>query len=147
MTLVRLMVLVLTLSGAASAADANGKWKLTLIGDPTPGPKWALDVVLDLKSDGKVLTGGANAGKVRGEAPITEGKIDGDQISFAFVGNRPWWSSGGPKGAASGYSRYTFKGTIEEDRMKVRLLVDAVMIYGDDEPASHEWDMVGERVR
>jgi hypothetical protein len=76
-----------------------------------------------------------------------DGKVDGDRIAFAFVGKRPWSSSGGPKGAASGYPRYTFKGTIEGDRMKVRLLADSVMIYGDGEPAGHEWDMAGERVR
>jgi hypothetical protein len=147
MTLVRLMVLVLTLSAAASAAQANGNGSSQWSADPSTWPKVALDVVLDLESDGKVLAGRANAGKVRGDGLVVNGKVDGDQISFVFVGNRPWWSSGGPKGAASGYSRYTFKGTIEEDRMKVRLLVDAVMIYGDDELASHEWDMVGERVR
>jgi hypothetical protein len=146
MTLVRLMVLVLTLSAAASAAEANGKWKLTMVGDSSTWPKVALDVVLDLESDGKVLTGRANAGKVRGDGLVVNGKVDGDQISFVFVGNRPWWSSGGLSGPARGYSRYTFKGAIEGDRMKGRLVVDAVMSYGDV-PASREWEMAGERVR
>jgi hypothetical protein len=147
MTLIRLMVLASTLGAAASAADANGKWKLELLGDPATWPKVALDVVLDLKSDGKQVTGTADAGKVRGEAPIVDGKVDGDRISFVFVGNRPWWSFGGPRGAASGYSRYTFRGTIEGDRMKLRLVADSVMIYGEAPPATHEWDMAGERVR
>jgi hypothetical protein len=64
MTLFRLVALVSMLAAVSSAADANGKWKLEMLGDPATWPKVVLEVILDLKTDGQRLTGVAHAGPV-----------------------------------------------------------------------------------
>jgi hypothetical protein len=86
-----------------AAADVTGKWVAQIPGrDGT-----ARESVFDLKADGTTLTG-TMAG--RGEpAPIADGKITGDAISFTvtreFGGNTMKW---------------TFTGTVAGDEMKMK---------------------------
>jgi len=71
----RLLALLLFSVLLAFGADVAGKWKATIQGQD--GPR---DIVFVFQvSDGK-LTGTATG--PQGEAPITEGKIDGDKINF-----------------------------------------------------------------
>ena len=65
----------------ASAADINGKWKAEYT---TPDGQ-ARQSTFDFKADGDKLTGIVSS--PRGEAPISEGKISGDDISFSVVRN------------------------------------------------------------
>ena len=62
---------------SALAAGVTGKWK-----GPMEGT--GADVVLDLKSDGAVVTGtmSDSEGKPR---PITKGSLDGDKISLTVA--------------------------------------------------------------
>ena len=71
-------------SVAALAADFNGKWTA----DVTT-PRGTQTVTFDFHVDGATLTGKVTT--PRGESDITDGKVDGDNISFSqklsFNGN------------------------------------------------------------
>ena len=74
-----LAVLMLTLgSVSALAADFNGKWN----GDVTT-PRGTQNLVFDFHVDGTALTGKVTT--PRGEVVITNGKVDGDNLSFDTV--------------------------------------------------------------
>ncbi len=66
----------------AAAADATGDWKydITLEGGNV------LNLVLNLKQDDNKVTGKVSMGDF--EAPITDGKVDGDAISFKILVER-----------------------------------------------------------
>lgn len=74
----RLFALLLLTTLLAFGADVTGQWKASY--DTQNGPrevKFTFQV-----TDGK-LTG--TAGGIQGETPISEGKVDGDKISFSIV--------------------------------------------------------------
>jgi hypothetical protein len=76
-----LAVLFLTLgSVAVLAADFGGKWTADIT-----TPRGTQTVTFDFHVDGATLTGKVTS--PRGEGDISEGKIDGDNISFAQVMN------------------------------------------------------------
>ena len=64
-----LMTLLLTVS--AFAADATGKWKASM-----EGPNGQMELTFNLKAEGGKLTG------TMGELPISDGKVDGDNVQF-----------------------------------------------------------------
>jgi hypothetical protein len=64
---------------AAAAADITGKWTAEI-----PGRNGnTQNVTFNLKADGASLTG--NMATPRGEAPISDGKVDGNNVSFNTV--------------------------------------------------------------
>ena len=72
-------VAVLVLLASAWAADVTGKWVAQ-----TPGRDGATsETTFDLKVAGTVLTGTMTS--TRGESTISEGKVNGDEISFMIV--------------------------------------------------------------
>lgn len=80
-----LAVLFLTLASvSALAADFSGKWTA----DVTT-PRGTQTLTFDFKVDGAVLTGKITS--PRGDSDITDGKVDGDTITFTqtlnFNGN------------------------------------------------------------
>lgn len=72
--------LFLLLAGiSAFAADVSGKWVAQV---PGQGGQMR-EVTFNLKADGGQLTGTVTTR--RGDLPITDGKVDGDHISFSQV--------------------------------------------------------------
>jgi hypothetical protein len=70
------MVVLTLAAGIALAADVTGAWKASI-----PGRDGAAqETTFNLKADGATLTG--NVATQRGETAISEGKINGDSISF-----------------------------------------------------------------
>jgi hypothetical protein len=67
-------------SVAALAADFNGKWSATVQGRNGPQA-----ISFNFKADGATLTGTITT--PRGDTDISNGKIDGDNISFDQVMN------------------------------------------------------------
>ena len=61
---------------AALAADVTGEWKAT-----TEGPNGTMTRTFSLKADGNKLTGDTTS-SMFGKSTITDGKIDGDNLSF-----------------------------------------------------------------
>jgi len=79
----RLAVFALCLAfvGAAVAADVSGKWTAQV-----PGRDGQLqDTTFNFKVDGAKLTGTMSG--PRGDAEISDGKVEGDKISFSVVRN------------------------------------------------------------
>jgi hypothetical protein len=78
--------LLLVVAIAAFAADATGKWTYEQAGR-NGGP--SRQVTITLKQDGNTLTGSVpGMGRGGQEAPpiqITNGKVDGDKVSFDVV--------------------------------------------------------------
>lgn len=76
-----LAVLFLALGSlTALAADFNGKWTADVT-----SPRGTQTVTFDFHVDGATLTGKISS--PRGDSDITEGKIDGDSITFTQVVN------------------------------------------------------------
>src|ERR1017187_4211679 len=87
---------------AGVGAAASGTWKATV-----ETPNGAMENTFTLKVDGDKLTGTITMGQF-GEAPISEGKVDGDNVSFLVVrefnGNQ---------------LRINYKGKVAGDEMKL----------------------------
>jgi hypothetical protein len=77
------MKLLLTLMAifalAASAADISGNWKGT-----AEGPNGAIERTFTFKQDGTKLTG-ETVSSFTGKSAITDGKVEGDAISFSIT--------------------------------------------------------------
>jgi len=87
-------------SVTALAADFNGKWS-----GEVQSPRGTQTLVFNFKVDGSTLTGTVTTR--RGDTPIQNGKIDGDNISFDQV-----MSFGGNDFTIS------YKGVIDGDTIK-----------------------------
>lgn len=76
------LTLLLAVSIGALAADATGKWTAQI-----PGRSGQTrETTFNLKVDGSNLTGTVSTGQ--GEAPITDGKVSGDTLSFTVTVDR-----------------------------------------------------------
>ncbi len=72
-------LLAIFAAAAVLAADVDGKWVAQVPGRDGQ----SMEITFNFKADGAQLTGSVTTR--RGETPISEGKIDGDQISFTQV--------------------------------------------------------------
>jgi len=99
-----LLPLTLVLGFTASAADVSGTWKAA-----TETPNGTIETTFKLKADGEKLTG-STSNQFMGETAISEGKVDGDNISFvvnaSFNGND---------------MKLNFKGKVAADELKLTL--------------------------
>lgn len=77
----KLICVLFVLAAAAFAADINGTWKAT-----AEGPQGAIERTFVFKTDGSKLTGETNS-SFTGESTITDGKVDGDNLSFTITAN------------------------------------------------------------
>jgi hypothetical protein len=76
-----LLVLTALFALTASAADITGNWKATA----DMGGQ-ALERTFTFKQDGAKLTGETTS-SMMGKSTITEGKVDGDAVTFTITGN------------------------------------------------------------
>lgn len=94
--------LLTVFSLAALAADASGTWKASV-----ETPNGTMENTFTLKVEGDKLTGTITMGQM-GEAPISEGKVDGDNIAFAVVRERD-----------GNQFKIIYKGKVSGDEMKL----------------------------
>src|SRR5580765_2860128 len=105
------MTILLVASFALMAADVSGKWTFE---QPGRGGNPGRPVTITLKADGSTLTGTMPAGG-RGGAPadpiaISDGKVDGDKISFNV------------KREMNGNTMVTkYEGTVAGDELKLKI--------------------------
>jgi hypothetical protein len=77
----KISLLLALLAAMALGADLTGNWKGTAqFGDN------AIERTFTFKVDGKKLTGETSS-EMMGKSVITDGVVDGDQISFTITGN------------------------------------------------------------
>ncbi|SRR5581483_9973380 len=73
------LVFLILAAGSVFAADVNGKWVAQVQGRGGQ----AQEMTFNFKADGDQLTGTVTSR--RGETEISDGKVSGDEISFAQV--------------------------------------------------------------
>ena len=74
------IALILVLTVSAVAADIAGTWIAE-----RQGPQGVVQTTFNFTVNGDTLTGTVSRGGRMGDAEITEGKIEGDEISFFVV--------------------------------------------------------------
>lgn len=92
-------VLLFLLSVCAFAADVTGKWTATV-----QGPDGDMQLVFNLKQEGATVTGTVEG--PMGEMPVSEGKMEGDTISFTVAADQ---------------FKVVHKGTVTGDEMKLKV--------------------------
>jgi hypothetical protein len=75
----RLLALITLFAIPALAADVTGTWKAT-----AEGPNGTMERTFVFKVDGSKLTGETTS-SMFGKSTITDGKIDGDSVSFTIT--------------------------------------------------------------
>lgn len=123
-------IIFAALTYAASPADVDGIWRAEFLGPVGEQPKMDNDIRLELRAQGQKLTGKAHFGYWPGDAPIVDGKIEGDRISFTLYGNVPWKLEHAGHLVASGLPKLTLTGTVSGGEMKLTLFWDSVMLFG-----------------
>jgi hypothetical protein len=99
----------------APADDIAGKWKAIVVGGVRH--KTIYEATFDFKVDGNRLDGMAHVGNEEssyypGTAPISNGEIKGEHISFTVIGEHP---------SSSGLPRMKFDGTVHGDAIDLTL--------------------------
>ena len=77
----RLLIAMVALALTALAADVAGTWKAT-----AEGPNGNMERTFVFKVDGNKLTGETTS-SLLGKSTISDGKIDGDSLSFNITAN------------------------------------------------------------
>ena len=98
----RILFLIAILSLCALAADINGNWKAT-----AEGPNGAMERTFTFKVDGSKVTGETTSSML-GKSTITDGKIDGDSLTFSITANL-----GGNE------MKITYKGKVSDNEIKL----------------------------
>jgi hypothetical protein len=93
----------------ALAADVSGTWKASV-----ETPNGTMDIAFTFKVDAGKVTGTASMGQM-GETPISDGKVDGDTVTFAVVRNGP-----------NGEFRINYTGKVAGDEMKITGTIPAM---------------------
>ena len=103
-----LAVLFATFAFTASAADISGNWKATAdFGGQT------IERTFVFKVEGTKLTGETTS-QLMGKSTITDGKVEGDNVSFTITGN-----------IQGNEMKLTYKGTVAADGKAIKFTVDA----------------------
>jgi hypothetical protein len=98
----------------ASGNGISGRWGVQFTGGE--GYLTVSDADFDFKADGGKLTGRARVGDGwPGTAPISEGKIDGDHISFRAIGKNA---------AMNAVIDMRFVGTVHGDELELTMTID-----------------------
>src|SRR5262249_34577424 len=64
----------------------NGVWNARFTGADWEIPKPGTDYAFELNSDGHRVTGTVHASAWPGDAPVEDGKVEGDRVSFSMTG-------------------------------------------------------------
>ena len=115
------LLLLAGLGAGTSAKDIAGNWDVVFV----RGVEWKTigGAEFEFKVEGNKLAGRAHVGLgYPGTAPISEGTIDGDRISFVVFGRQP---------SSSGYPTMRFIGTVHGDDIQLTMTLS----YSDEHAA------------
>jgi hypothetical protein len=101
-----LLILFALCAASAFAADVAGTWKGSM-----ETPNGTLENTFVFKTDGDKLTGTVSTGQF-GEAAISEGKVDGDNLAFSVV-----------RDFNGNQIKLTYKGKMKGDEMTVTIAI------------------------
>jgi hypothetical protein len=136
MKLLLLPALLLMASFALAESNATGIWKVAYADSqpPSGGPKTVGEIILNLRLEGGTIGGNVVIGRWPGEAPISDGKIDGGHITFTATGHLD---------SSTGIPTCKFDVTIEGDKMHV--VLSAIKNAGGPLPPGYSFNYVGAR--
>ena len=117
----KLLLALFALAFTASAADIAGSWKATI-----ETPNGNMESTFMFKVDGVKLTGTVTSAQM-GEAVISDGKVDGDGVSFVVKRSTP-----------NGEFIINYKGTVSGDELKLNISIPAI---------DRTFDMTAKRVK
>ena len=100
------VTLMIVLAFGAMAADVSGKWMAQV---PGRGGQGTRDVTFTLKAEGEKLTGSMTSFQGM-EIPISDGKVTGDNVSFAVTQER-----------GGNTVKQTYAGTVAGDELKLKV--------------------------
>jgi hypothetical protein len=126
----------------ATTHDVTGTWHATFVGDPMTFPKMLSEMQFDFDGDGdgEKVTGMAHLGHWPGDAPLSNGRIEGDRLTFTVIGRLPWCSSFAGQ-TRCGYPRLDFTGIIRNGQMALSL--DWGSIIDGREVSAADWPGAG----
>jgi len=104
-----LLAIMAVFALTAFAADVNGTWKASI-----ETPNGTMETTFVFKVEEGKVTGTATMGQM-GESPISEGKVDGDTVTFAVVRQGP-----------NGEFRINYSGKAAGDEMKITATIPAM---------------------
>ena len=87
----------------------------------------------------------AHIAQCPGDAPIVDGKINGNRVSFIVIGKYPW-QSWGTGWQSSGHDRLKFTGIVRGSEIKLALIWDSALIYGTRKPKAMKLEMTGKKI-
>jgi len=90
---------------------------------------------------GKTLSGDARMKEWPFDAPISDGKMDGDRFSFTVIGQSPYTVTNAG-GTTIGYPKLVFTGTLDGKTMTLSLTWSSVLDSGE-ERGGQKLDMKG----
>jgi hypothetical protein len=133
------LFLLAVLSLHASADDINGTWKAVFTGPSADLLKTPPEIVFTFVVHGKTLSGDARMKEWPFDAPISDGKMDGDRFSFTVIGQSPYTVTNAG-GTTIGYPKLVFTGTLDGKTMKLSLTWSSVLDTGE-ERGGQKFDM------
>ena len=141
-----LCIALLYAAGMASslAAEVTGTWRAVFTSPVSELPLGVGEMIFDLNAVEGKLTGMAHMGSWPGDAPLRDGKIEGDHISFTVIGKNPW-TSRSANGEASGLPKLIFTGTIQGEQMQLTVMWDSAMLYGATPARVRRYEMSGQK--
>jgi hypothetical protein len=104
------LVAVLSVT-ASTQSGLSGSWKVESVGPGELRLGWSMPTSLDMKVDGKKLTGTIRAGYWPGDCPI-EGTVEGDRISFNAISQ---------SSSSGGFPRMNFTGVVKGDTVALKM--------------------------
>jgi hypothetical protein len=116
------LLLLVGFTAEASANDIAGNWHAVFV----RGVEWKTigDADFEFKVENDQLSGTAHVGVGwPGTAPISEGSIDGDRISFFVLGRQA---------SSDGYPKMRFEGTVHGGELQLTM----TLFYTDKESVS-----------
>jgi hypothetical protein len=119
----------------AIADRIDGVWTAEFTDPPGQQPITVNRAVFEIRRDGNKLIGMTRVGSWPGDAPIADGKIEGNRFSFTVVGDSPWTSNAGV-----GFPKLEFTGTIDGEEMVLTVKWGSIMAAGNpkaDESVHH----------
>ena len=102
--------------GSSPPDGVDGVWKAVFIGDRGQQPKMVSEIVFALDGSGDALTGTVHAAAWPGDGAVTDGKVDGDRITFSMTGHLPYTANG-----IKGYPKLCFAGVRSGGEMSIEL--------------------------
>jgi hypothetical protein len=130
------LVIVASIALAAPADEITGNWKTVMIdAGPNGPPQVAYEPWFELKVDENRLSGIAHMTQWPGSAPISDGKVDGDRITFTLVHSMGYSTRGG-----TFYPKFRCEGTVHRGEMKLTMFHSP---FNGTEVESDRWEMKG----